>query len=320
MNFKLYVGLSPYWVAAKDLDEMSAYWHKRYSRLYKRALFTYFASRDFEKWKKFISFRTGKISLMFDSGAFSVWKAGEGDVDLEALIDYNLKLQEEHSFKSIVFISLDKIPGTLERAANHAEVLEAARVSLRNYLRMKERGLKVVLPVYHLGEPLSCLKEILDNDVGYVGLGGLARGAADKARRAWLDSVFSFLAKYPEIKTHGFGVTSPSLVLRYPWYSVDSVSPRFSPGYGFVEIFDEKRHTVRRVYIQGIRPDARPVSKTEKKYLAEYFGIEYKDLKCLWCRVFFSQREWMRFEKFVKKQRKVGVKKALQQSLLGGLK
>lgn len=320
MNFKLYVGLSPYWSAAKDIDEKSTYWYKRYSRLYKRTLFSYFNLSDFERWKEFISFRASKVSLMFDSGAFSVWKAGEGDVDLEALIDYNLKLQEEHKFKSVVFVSLDKIPGTLERAASPAAGLKAAKASLQNYLRMKKRGLKIVLPVYHLGEPLSCLEEIIDGGANYVGLGGLARGAADKARRAWLDSVFSFLAKYSEIKTHGFGVTSPSLVLRYPWYSVDSVSPRFSPGYGFVEIFNEKQHAVKRVYIQGIRPDAKPVSKTEKKYLSEYFDIEYNDLKCLWCRVFFSQREWMRFEKFVREQRKAGVKKVLQQSLLGGLK
>jgi hypothetical protein len=45
--------------------------------------------------------------------------------------------------------------------------------------------------------------------------------------RGWLDQLFStFLCKdgWPIVKVHGFGLTTLKLLLRYPWYSVDSTS------------------------------------------------------------------------------------------------
>jgi hypothetical protein len=44
--------------------------------------------------------------------------------------------------------------------------------------------------------------------------------------QTWLDRVFDkFLTNpdgTPKVKVHGFGLTTPDLLFRYPWYSVDS--------------------------------------------------------------------------------------------------
>jgi hypothetical protein len=50
-----------------------------------------------------------------------------------------------------------------------------------------------------------------------------------------LDEVYDFICDEegrPKIKTHGFGVTSLHLMMRYPWYSCDSTSWRQYGIYG----------------------------------------------------------------------------------------
>jgi hypothetical protein len=81
------------------------------------------------------------------------------------------------------------------------------------------------LPVFHFGGDLKWLKKYMDN-YDYIGIGGLGQEVTASAYIPWADRVFDLLCDFPDRlprwKTHGFAVTSLKLMLRYPWFSVDS--------------------------------------------------------------------------------------------------
>lgn len=311
---KLYVGLSPYWHKGKKASELSNYYYEKLVKLWLHVLFTYYNVKDFENWVKFISFYAAEVDVMLDSGAFSVWRMG-GQIDLEAFTAYALQIQEGHAFKDLAVVSLDKIPGSVSTAATRQQVLDAADQSYNNYMFMYQRGVRNVIAVYHLGEPLDCLARLLDAGVDYIGLGGLARGSSDRARKLWLDGVFSFLKQSGSTaRMHGFGITASSLVTRYPWYSVDSVTPMMAAGLGNVFIFDEKRKRVRTVYVQGLSADKK-VFQENKQFLESYFGVSFEDLKVLWCRRYFSHIEWLKFVAWVNQRSEEETQSVIQPSL-----
>lgn len=320
--FKLYIGLSPYWRQAKDADDLAKKYYNNCIKLCRRVLFTYYNLKDFLNYLDFVSGYPymKELDVMLDSGAFSIWREGTEDVNLDEYIDFALMLQEEELFKSLVFVSLDKIPGTVKREATVNELKEAVTISLNNYNQMKERGVKNVLYVYHLGEPIEWLGKVLDAGANYIGLGGLARGAGSGARKRWLDSVFSYLKNYPDVGTHGFGVTASSLVLKYPWRSVDSVTPFLEPGYGSVSVFDETDKKMARKYVSGVS-DKMKTHLTDRQFLEKRFGVTFEQLtRSLWCRRYFSILEWQKFEEAVQKKQQVGKSEKFQQSILGGKK
>lgn len=318
-DFRLYVGLSPYnWHRVKSGKDTDLTYYPKFIELLRSVLFTYYNIDDFLNWLGFMESRVTKMNVILDSGAFSLWRLG-GTINVDEYTDFALKLQDEQLFNSLVFVCLDKIPGTIKRAATTAEVEEAAKISLRNYKRMKAAGVENVLPVYHLGEELSCLKEIADAGAGYIGLGGLARGAGSTARRNWLERVFSYLKHYPEVRTHGFGVTASKLVIDYPWYSVDSVTPFMEAGYGNVSVFNKKARKMTRKYIGGL-VNRGGLTKNEKRFLEKRFGAPFDHLNTCECRRYFSIKEWLKFEAFVRQQRNLKLKKTFQKSLLGAIK
>lgn len=319
-DFKLYIGLSPYWRRAKDAGELNKQYYRPCIEMCKSVLFTYYNLNDFLNWMTFMGSGVTGINVMMDCGAFSIWREGEKSVDVDKYIDFALKLQQEQLFKSLVFISLDKIPGTVKRAASPEEVDEAAETSLWNYKRMREAGVENLLPVYHLGEDISCLEKMVDAGADYVGIGGLARGATAGARRALMERVFNCLKQYPKVKAHGFGVTASKLVLDYLWYSVDSVTPFLEPGYGNVSFFDRKARKMTRKNVSEIVNRGSRLSEGDKRILEKRFEVPFEDLKTLWCRRYFSVKEWLKFERFVKHERKTETKKVFQQSLLGAIK
>lgn len=158
--------------------------------------------------------------FFLDSGAYSAWSRN-AVIDIDeycAFIKTNIELIE-------VYASLDAIPGAPGRVATEAERDEAAELSWKNYLYMRNEGLDP-LPVYHYGEHPRFLERMLDHKIPYIGIGGLV-GVTSALRRAWLDRVFDRITDEDGkaiVKTHGFGMTSVPLIFRYPWHSVDSTS------------------------------------------------------------------------------------------------
>ena len=160
------------------------------------------------------------LRFFLDSGAYSAWSVGKV-VDLDAYCDF-ITANIEHID---VYACLDVIPGKPGSEATQKERDSAAQQTWENYLYMVSKGCNP-LPVYHYGEDVKWLRNMLDHEVTYIGLGGLV-GKSSKMRRLWLDRVFTMLTDkdgHPIVRTHGFGMTSVPLIFRYPWYSVDSIS------------------------------------------------------------------------------------------------
>lgn len=176
--------------------------------------------------------KPGSMQFILDSGAFSARNSGK-DIDLDeycAFIHSTIKYWDH-------YVNLDVIPGTGGREITEAEINRAATLGWENYQYMKADGLDP-MPVYHYGEPRKWLHTMLDAGCDYIGLGGMVGLVAD-GRKKWLDSVFRDLTDVHGnvlVKTHGFGMTSVPLMLRYPWYSVDSISWKILTINGYVDV------------------------------------------------------------------------------------
>lgn len=158
--------------------------------------------------------RTKKIELLLDSGAFSAWTQGV-EIDIYAYIEFIKKYKDAID----VYVNLDVI-GIGGKQPNDL----TAKKTLENQRKMEKAGLDP-LPVFHFGEPIKYLRGYV-NEYDYIALG--VAGNSGNKLIPWLDNCFSnFICEasgHPKIKVHGFAVTSLPIMLRYPWYSVDSTS------------------------------------------------------------------------------------------------
>jgi hypothetical protein len=160
------------------------------------------------------------MTLWLDSGAFSAWNIGR-EIDLEHYIAY-IKHNIEHID---YYVNLDVIPGSFGVTPGPAEVEDSARKGWENMLRMESEGLHPI-PVFHMGENFSWLRRMVSHGCPYIGISP-ANDRTTNKKKLWLDRVFGELtdeAGWPVVKTHAFGVTAISLLVRYPWYSADSTT------------------------------------------------------------------------------------------------
>lgn len=160
------------------------------------------------------------MHMLLDSGAFSAWNAG-AQVDLD---DYIRFIRENIDYVS-AYVNLDVIPGQPGRVPNPAEVEASAAQGWANMLYMEGCGLNPI-PVFHQGEQFKWLERMVKHGCEYIGISP-ANDRSTQQKQLWLDRVFSSICDedgYPVVKTHAFGVTSPTLMGRYPWYTVDSTT------------------------------------------------------------------------------------------------
>ena len=146
------------------------------------------------------------VELFIDSGAFSAFTQG-----VSINLDEYISFIKQYKDIITVYANLD--------------VIGDAEGTLANQKRMEKAGLSP-LPCFHYGEQIEFLKYYLGK-YKYIALGGMVP-ISTKDLGTWLDNLF---ANYicdkdgmPRVKVHGFGLTSLKLMLRYPWYSVDSTS------------------------------------------------------------------------------------------------
>lgn len=171
-------------------------------------------------------YKTSRVEVMLDSGAFSAHSRGIA-IDLQEYADFIIKYAGVFD----VVANLDVIPGPPgSKELNHdpKEAERAAEMGRRNWLdlrvALKPVGIKPI-PVYHLGEPIKWLKKMID-ETDYIGLGGLRHGTLDD-KVEWLDSLMPHLTDgkgRPKVKFHGFAATSLEIMRRYPFQSVDSTT------------------------------------------------------------------------------------------------
>lgn len=166
-----------------------------------------------------------KISLFLDSGAHSLYTKKvinqghqlgynffESDEFWQYVNDYAAFVKENIDVLS-VYVNVDVI--------FNPELTWKVQKFLED-----QHGLRP-LPVVHHGTDLKWLKRYMDN-YEYIGIGGLGQEVTKQIYFDWADKVFDLLCDYPDRlprwKTHGFAMTALSLMLRYPWYSVDSTT------------------------------------------------------------------------------------------------
>lgn len=206
------------------------------------------------------------VELILDSGAFSAWRLGDA-IDLRAYIEYVKRYG--HLFKA--YVCLDTIPGSLGRMDRSAAAIEAsAAASYRNQQVMRDAGLSPI-PVFHQGERYEWLERYLADGEPYVGISPYLNSTSREITR-WLDQVFSALTDArgrPLVRTHGFGVSHPAIIGRYPWCSVDSTSWNIAPSHGLIRVAEVTPAgalvpggAARLVYVGG-RSDASIMHKTD---------------------------------------------------------
>lgn len=106
------------------------------------------------------------------------------------------------------------------------DVIGNPEATWRNQMIMEKEGLSPI-PTYHYGENTKWLTRLLKKKYTYIALGGMVP-ISNKGLLYWLDEIWgNYLTDskgLPVCKVHGFGMTSLSLMLRYPWFSVDSTT------------------------------------------------------------------------------------------------
>lgn len=141
-----------------------------------------------------------------DSGAFSAYTTGV-EIDIGAYCDW---LHKNEGFVEVCSV-LDGIGDPA--------------LTLKNQEEMEKRGI-YPLPCFHYGEPEEYLEHYIEN-YDHITLGGMVP-ISNSQLHIWLDRIWhEYLTNdkgEARIRVHGFGMTSPELMLKYPWYSVDSSS------------------------------------------------------------------------------------------------
>lgn len=158
------------------------------------------------------SIRADGRKVFLDSGAFSAFTKGV-EVDLPKYCEYIKRNKDiiEHVDGTLLASVLDGIGDPLK--------------TWQNQLAMEQLGVRP-LPCFHYGEDERYLEWYIAN-YDYITLGGMVPIATPQLK-LWLDRIWErYLTDgsgRPRIKVHGFGLTTVSLMERYPWYSVDSSS------------------------------------------------------------------------------------------------
>lgn len=145
-------------------------------------------------------------SFFVDSGAFSANSQGV-TIDLDRYIGFIKRFQD----KIDIYANLDNITDVKKTEENQK--------------KMEDAGLNP-LPVFHHGEPFEILEKLLDR-YEYIALGGMVPIPTVRLD-PWLSLCFERICNQDGTaakRIHGFGLTTISLMKKYPFASVDSISP-----------------------------------------------------------------------------------------------
>lgn len=176
----------------------------------------------------------GGKGLMLDSGAFTAYTKGI-TININELNAYIKQIQPDYA------IQLDVI-------GNEQKTWE-------NYLKQRQ-DIPNILPVIHYNATDKHIERVL-NVADYVLLGGLVPYAKDKPKLIkWLDYLYG-KHKLVAKKTHLLGITTQTILERYPIYSCDSSSAlsivRY-PSSSKINIMKQKTKHYTELYEVGIKP------------------------------------------------------------------
>lgn len=209
-----------------------------------------------------------QVDLMLDSGAFTMWNRG---INLDCG-DY-IKWLLDHRDLLYSYVVLDIIPGAYGRKPTEEERIVSAEGSYRNQQLMRDAGLSPI-PVFHQHEDFKYLEKYLRDGEPYIGA-ATNKSTSVEDQADWLDNVFTALTDSkgkPFVKLHGFGITRPSLVMRYPWFSTDSTTWTLTPSFGqlWVPIFVDGKPNYHVPPMQVVMSDVVRLQKANSRQVASF--------------------------------------------------
>jgi len=138
------------------------------------------------------------LHIFMDSGAYSAWKKNVV-IDIDQYIEF---IKTYHIGKYIVL-----------------DVVGNPEQTYKNLKYMEDKGLQPI-PVFHLGSDFKYLEQLVNNEYYNICLGGTV-GTHRNKKIEFFDECFK---RFPDTYFHGLGVTDIKLVLKYPWFSIDSTT------------------------------------------------------------------------------------------------
>jgi hypothetical protein len=187
------------------------------------------------------------MDIMLDCGAPSLYnrlsKKEKSSVVMGATFkdrkfdDFSYTEQPEYKRYRNAYIEFLLLNGKSIEHYTNLDVINNPSLTWRNQQVLERAGLHPI-PVYHIGSkmPEKHLRRYVER-YDYIALGGLIPNKTDVIKEH-LDYLFNeyILDKdgFPKVKVHGFACTSPWLMWRYPWFSVDSTTARKLAMYGHV--------------------------------------------------------------------------------------
>lgn len=172
--------------------------------------------------------REGILSHFLDSGAFSLQskameysrnhRCGKWDYyDSDGFWKY---MKDYAAFIKKYQVAIDLY--------TNMDVIGNPYLTWRNQKYLEKEHQLSPIPVVHYRTDLKWLNKYVRNGYEIIGIGGLVGKTMQISCQEWLDDCFRLVCpgpKYlPTVKLHGFGVSSYNLLIRYPWWSVDSSS------------------------------------------------------------------------------------------------
>jgi len=213
--------------------------------------------------------------IFLDSGAHSLYKR---EVMGKVPIDWSYYESDEFWKYVDEYADFIKKNQSLITVYVNVDVIHNSELTWKVQKYLEDHHKLNPMPVFHTGEDFKWFKKYLDN-YDYIGVGGLGQ---EQVKSQWIttmgDPVFSLVCKSPDYlpthKLHGFAMTSPSLLTRYPWYSVDSTSWIQFGKYGAVVIPRKKMNK----YIYSESPyitfvTSREVKKSSQGHFENFVGM-----------------------------------------------
>lgn len=160
------------------------------------------------------------FNVMIDSGAHSVATTKE-QISIE---EYGKWLVSLGKMPRSVYINLDVVPYQHGDELPPASQFEkSATEGWENLKYLESLGLEPI-HVFHGGEDWKWLNKLIDN-YEYIGIAASRLATGTSERYGFLDDCWKRLLDNkgnPIRKVHGFALTSPEIMIRYPWHSLDS--------------------------------------------------------------------------------------------------
>ena len=189
------------------------------------------------------------LPVMLDSGAFSAASLG-----VEIDLDKYGRWARTNGGKNVCAINLD--------------VIGDATRSRLNLTRLSRYG--DFMPVVHVGSPQDDIDRYVDRGHKYIGLGGMVpylcqdkKGGREMLIR-WMSDSHERATKLG-VHLHGLGCTTWDLVLRFPWYSVDSSFHNAGIRFGASSVWDRPNHRWHKITIRDAG-SIMPVADTLRSY------------------------------------------------------